>query len=407
MNRWGIALLAALAGSGCTESGGGTQADAGVDVAVRVDRADDVAPADADDATVVDAMDVVSAMDADDAATDATDGGLPRDTSDVVEDLVTDLGPPPCPSGQTRCGESCVDTGTSVAHCGMCGMACPAREGAAATCVAGMCRFVCNAGVADCDGDASNGCEADLSAQSSCGACGTACALSSRCVRGVCAPCSALAPMAGGRAEVADAAPLRLAGGSFTIEAWLFATGYPNRCQNAIATKRGSAGADGWFFSVTGNNCGVPTGRLYYQVSGGNDPSVVANTAAPTGRWFHAAATYDAGTRVLTLWQDGAAVGSATLPPPSATTAAPMYIGNDSDGQANAWSGYIDELRISSGVRYGGTFTAPAQLEMDAPVIALWRFQESTGVAVDASPAGYVARLVMADRVVSTAICRP
>jgi hypothetical protein len=47
------------------------------------------------------------------------------------------------------------------AHCGGCGVACPARAHASNACAMGACTFTCDAGFADCDGDAANGCEVD------------------------------------------------------------------------------------------------------------------------------------------------------------------------------------------------------------------------------------------------------
>jgi hypothetical protein len=83
-----------------------------------------------------------------------------------------------------------VNTQTSLAHCGACGRTCPASANATATCAAGACGLTCAAGFADCDGDASNGCEVDTRASvSHCGACGRACAIAhavTRCAAGAC-----------------------------------------------------------------------------------------------------------------------------------------------------------------------------------------------------------------------------
>jgi hypothetical protein len=135
----------------------------------------------------------------------------------------------PCPAGQTCCTGACVDPASSAVHCGACGTVCRAanatpaclngvcgvgmcatgfgdcnRRGddgcevdlqrdtascgacgsacstpanaSAATCTAGRCGFACTAGFADCDGDASNGCEVDLRVSAAhCGLCGNAC----------------------------------------------------------------------------------------------------------------------------------------------------------------------------------------------------------------------------------------
>ena len=85
----------------------------------------------------------------------------------------------------------------SVAHCGGCGQACVVANGTP-TCEAGTCAVAsCNAGFADCNGDPSDGCEVDLRSDvSSCGACGRGCALpggANACVAGACvvSACSA------------------------------------------------------------------------------------------------------------------------------------------------------------------------------------------------------------------------
>ncbi len=68
------------------------------------------------------------------------------------------------------------DTRASTAHCGACGRACPTRPNAFPGCVGGMCVTSCVMGFQDCDGDAMNGCEADVrSDRANCGACGRVC----------------------------------------------------------------------------------------------------------------------------------------------------------------------------------------------------------------------------------------
>ncbi|MBK6536055.1 MAG: hypothetical protein IPF99_42940 [Deltaproteobacteria bacterium] len=83
-----------------------------------------------------------------------------------------------------------IDTSRDTAHCGGCGMACAARPNTVASCAAGACAYACAMGFADCDGDATNGCEVDTRASAShCGACGARCApanATAACVAGVC-----------------------------------------------------------------------------------------------------------------------------------------------------------------------------------------------------------------------------
>ncbi len=89
-----------------------------------------------------------------------------------------------------------VDLNLDAAHCGACGDACAevplAANQEAGGCVAGSCQVRCAAGFGDCDGDPSNGCEADLgSERGNCGSCGRVCPLPPRgqpfCADGACA----------------------------------------------------------------------------------------------------------------------------------------------------------------------------------------------------------------------------
>lgn len=85
-----------------------------------------------------------------------------------------------CPAGTTNCGGSCVSLATDVNNCGACGNVC--QKGPNATgvvCGAGVCRVTgCEPGFADCDRDASNGCEANPmngTDINNCGGCGYEC----------------------------------------------------------------------------------------------------------------------------------------------------------------------------------------------------------------------------------------
>jgi hypothetical protein len=81
-----------------------------------------------------------------------------------------------CPSGQTKCKSGCVDLATDPANCGACEIVC-SLPNASAICVAGSCVITaCNAGFDDCNGLASDGCEANLSSDpNNCGACDIVC----------------------------------------------------------------------------------------------------------------------------------------------------------------------------------------------------------------------------------------
>ncbi|MFO0558319.1 MAG: hypothetical protein U0269_09880 [Polyangiales bacterium] len=80
-----------------------------------------------------------------------------------------------CDVGLARCGALCVDTRASVEHCGGCSRACSFAN-ATARCDAGRCALAaCNPGFADCDANASNGCETALGTPTNCARCGDRC----------------------------------------------------------------------------------------------------------------------------------------------------------------------------------------------------------------------------------------
>ena len=85
------------------------------------------------------------------------------------------------------CGGVCVDTTSDINNCGGCGRACNTPNGTS-VCSNGTCGVgSCNAGFANCDGNAANGCETFLMTDPhNCGTCGNACATGYTCVSGVC-----------------------------------------------------------------------------------------------------------------------------------------------------------------------------------------------------------------------------
>jgi|GEM_PF-467101 len=95
-----------------------------------------------------------------------------------------------CAAGTTFCAGACVDTQSSPTHCGACGVSCPGAANATATCARGACSFRCAPGFGDCDGNAANGCEANLATSPAhCGGCGSACNAtngSPTCAAGAC-----------------------------------------------------------------------------------------------------------------------------------------------------------------------------------------------------------------------------
>lgn len=85
------------------------------------------------------------------ALSDAGDGGQP--------DAASDAPCANCPSGFVCCNDACVDKNEDPTHCGACTTACPGT-----TCQAGTCTNQCQAGLADCNKNVLDGCEAPVAA---------------------------------------------------------------------------------------------------------------------------------------------------------------------------------------------------------------------------------------------------
>lgn len=99
-----------------------------------------------------------------------------------------------CDQGFTDCDAMAAgcetDTDNDPLNCNGCGLTCPSGQNSAAACGAGSCELVCDAGWGDCDGDASTGCELDVTSDPlNCGACGNTCGLAApMCISGTCSP---------------------------------------------------------------------------------------------------------------------------------------------------------------------------------------------------------------------------
>lgn len=97
-----------------------------------------------------------------------------------------------CRAGTKACGDVCVSTNDTTYGCGAVSCARCAPDHATAACSGGACVIgACADGFADCNADAADGCETDLTLPTSCGACGVACPVvpgaDIACVAGACA----------------------------------------------------------------------------------------------------------------------------------------------------------------------------------------------------------------------------
>ncbi len=89
-------------------------------------------------------------------------------------------GPDPCPPGYDDCDDDdangCETPLDTVENCGSCATTCSAAANADPHCENGTCTLACTGTFRDCDGNANNGCEVDITNDAShCGACNDAC----------------------------------------------------------------------------------------------------------------------------------------------------------------------------------------------------------------------------------------
>ena len=133
--------------------------------------------------------------------------------------------------------------------------------------------------------------------------------------------------------------------GAFTVEAWIYVSSWPS--QFWLVDFR-----DGGNFAL-----GFGSGR-FYPFLGGTDWGSGTGSAFATNEWIHFAFSYDGsecrmyanGSLVRTVTESGRTQGNCAA-----------TIGAKSNGSAEFFNGYMDDLRITIGVsRYSGsTFSVP------------------------------------------------
>jgi hypothetical protein len=187
---------------------------------------------------------------------------------------------------------------------------------------------------------------------------------------------------------------LNLASGSFTVEAWAYLDGYSALNVSPIISKMSldTEISHGWSIWAAGygTEAGYLPGTLVASIrlpDGQSHAVMDTNTVAPEESWFHVAATYDAISGNLALWLDGAFVASTPSSPPPSTSHVDLLLGlyrplQDCGGSCRYWDGQIDEVRLSSEVRYKTGFFPIPHFAADATTIALWHFNEGDGESV-------------------------
>jgi len=190
----------------------------------------------------------------------------------------------------------------------------------------------------------------------------------------------------------------------FTIEFWMNAAAADNTAaaiacganqdwrHGNVVVDRDRLGLDRKFgISIAG-------GKLVFGVSGDGTGDLTICGARPLldGLWHHVAVERKRSNGQMWIYVDGLLDGQGAGPggdvsyPDGAAPASPadpfLVLGAEKHDEGAAfpsYNGYLDELRISTSLRYSGTFTRPtAPFTTDASTAALYHLDEDAGDAI-------------------------
>jgi len=137
--------------------------------------------------------------------------------------------------------------------------------------------------------------------------------------------------------QVADRTNLDIAS-DLTIAAWIFPRTLGTNDQGRIVDKASHDGTGGYVFRLNSAN------RIGFQQSGVVAGVDSGDNAISLNAWNHVTAVVESGT-LVTLYVDGAFVGSGTLSSPITANNKSLRIGIRHDG-GQAFDGIIDDLRV-------------------------------------------------------------
>ena len=161
--------------------------------------------------------------------------------------------------------------------------------------------------------------------------------------------------------------------GNFTIEAWIYTTS--SATQRIISYATGSSLPYEFLLVNSGSN-------VYLDFYDGTTDNSSGSNYVTQNAWVHVAVTRS-GTTVY-LFINGVVVGTYTGNSKNLTSTGALYIGTYKPSPTNYFSGYIDDLRITSGIaRYTATFTPPTASFTDIQLVvssAITAFTTATNI---------------------------
>ena len=184
--------------------------------------------------------------------------------------------------------------------------------------------------------------------------------------------------------SVADHADFEFGSGDFTMEAWIYLTGYSNSYGGYYAggiMGKDSASNRSLTFSVVATSNSY-TGLQLYLFNGGTSYSTIGTASMGLNQWYHVAATRASGT--VKLFLNGTQIQSGTNSTNIDNTTSPFVVGASSSFSNYEYrlNGNISDARVVKGTAvYTGNFTPPT-----APLTAV----TNTKLLVQSTDAGII-----------------
>lgn len=163
---------------------------------------------------------------------------------------------------------------------------------------------------------------------------------------------------------------------NFTIEAWVYLTGYGSSSDMSlsVANKFTGAGGLGYTYGIIGG--GANQGKIQFYGANGS-VSIVSTNVVPLNSWNHVAIVKNGTT--YTHYLNGVANGSQTTATTLTASANALVIGDY--GYSDDFLGYMSNLRITkNGAVYTSNFTPPTSpltTSVSAGTVSLLTFQSN------------------------------
>lgn len=153
---------------------------------------------------------------------------------------------------------------------------------------------------------------------------------------------------------IKDNLALRLNNTDFTLNMWVNLDDYYPLSGSSLLSKNTGSGQQGWNCSIVGyGHRTALTGRAYYNVSGGDDPSAAGYNMIGLHNWNMLTITYDLNAQQIKFYVNGEYDQTVSnMPTPNPSIAANLHIGNNSFNDTTGLTptyfikGSLDDIRI-------------------------------------------------------------